>query len=78
MDNYAYVRLFIGYQIGRGFIVATDHVVQMIPRIIRHVKIIPKLIRILESEKLKIVEELGKAEKINVGNYFESLPNNAN
>lgn len=52
-------RLFLGYDIGKGFITAVDDVHKYLPQMADHPKVYHKLKHALERERLETIREMG-------------------
>jgi sodium/hydrogen exchanger 10/11 len=60
-------KLFLGYDIGKGFVTAVDDVVKYLPQMVDHPKVLHKLKTVLERERLETVREMGIMQKDHPG-----------
>ncbi|CAG7640037.1 unnamed protein product [Allacma fusca] len=56
-------QLFLGYDVGKGFVTAVDDVIKFLPQMISHPKLLRKLKNALEHERLQTVREMGMLQK---------------
>ena len=61
LDGRINEQLFLGYDVGKGFVTAVDDVIKFLPQMIAHPKILKKLRNALEHERLQTVREMGNS-----------------
>ena len=61
LDGRINEQLFLGYDVGKGFVTAVDDVIKFLPQMITHPKILKKLRNALEHERLQTVREMGNS-----------------
>ncbi|CAG7734240.1 unnamed protein product [Allacma fusca] len=67
LDRKIHTKLFLGYDIGKGFVTAVDDVIKFLPQMVDHPKVLQKLKHALMRERLETVREMGIMEKENPG-----------
>ena len=63
VDRRINAKLFLGYDVGKGFVTAVDDVIKFLPQMVDHPKVLHKLRHSLERERLETVREMGKKIK---------------
>ena len=56
-------QLFLGYDVGKGFVTAVDDVIKFLPQMIPYPKILHRLRTALEHERLQTVREMGMHQR---------------
>ncbi|CAG7734239.1 unnamed protein product [Allacma fusca] len=67
VDRKINTKLFLGYDIGKGFMTAVDDVIKFLPQMVDHPKVLHKLKHALERERLEAVREMGIMQKEHPG-----------
>lgn len=67
LDNYVNSKLFLGYDLCKGFITALDDVQKFLPQIVEHPRILLKFKNSLENQRVGVVKEMGLMQKDNPG-----------
>lgn len=57
-------QLFLGYDVGKGFVTAVDDVIKFLPQMIPHPKVLNRLRTALEHERLQTVREMGMPQVV--------------
>ena len=63
-------KLFLGYDVGKGFVTAVDDVIKYLPQMVENPKVLHKLKHVLERERLETVREMGKFSKLRIMRFF--------
>lgn len=61
IDKRINATLFLGYDVGKGFVTALDDVLKFLPQIVEHPRVLHKLKAALEHERLEAIRALGQS-----------------
>ncbi|CAG7822907.1 unnamed protein product [Allacma fusca] len=67
VDKKINAKLFLGYDVGKGFVTAAEDVIKYLPQMVDHPKVMHKLKNVLERERLETVREMGIMQKDHPG-----------
>lgn len=67
LNNRVNKKIFLGYDIGKGFVAAVDDVQKFLPQMIDNPKILLKFRQSLETQRVEVVREMGLLQKEHPG-----------